>query len=115
MSVQCVGGIEAVEYFESLPIPQGKEELREHALNRIKYEAAKGIGVKKRIVKAVKSWHRDTYVCGRCGSGIGDAWFNYCPNCGTAILKNEYTEKKIKEKQEENHQMNIMEWLEIGE
>ncbi len=106
MAVQCVGGIEAVEYFESLPCPDGKELLREHALNRIKYEVAKGIGVRKKTVKGVKAWHKDTYACGQCGSGIGDAWFKYCPNCGTAILKNDYTEKKLKD-----HQISIEEWM----
>ena len=109
--MRCVGGLEAVEYFESLPVPEGKEELREYALNRIKYEAAKGIGVKLKTVKAVKSWHSDTKVCGRCGSGMGESWWKYCPNCGTAVLKNAYTEKVLQQKKEENHQMDIEEWL----
>ncbi len=108
MSVQCVGGMEAIDYFESLPVPEGKETLREYALNRIKYEIAKGIGVKPKIRHAIKSWHHDEHVCGRCGSGIGDAWFEYCPNCGTKILKNEYTERKVKE-----HQIDIDEWMKL--
>lgn len=114
MAVQCVGGIEAVEYFESLPCPDGKELLREHALNRIKYEVAKGIGVRKKTVKAVKSWHHDTHVCGRCGFGADAPENKYCPNCGTRYLDNDYTEKKLKAKKEENHQMDIEEWLKGG-
>lgn len=115
MAIRCVGGLEAVEYFESLPVPQGKEELREYALNRIKYEVAKGIGVERRVVKGIKAWHSDTYVCGKCGSGLGEAWHNYCPNCGTAILNNPYTIRKLKEKKEENHQIDIEEWLKRGD
>lgn len=111
MPRRCIGGLEAIKYFESLPVPQGKEEQREYALNRIKYEIAKGIGIKKRTVKAVKAWHKDTHCCGRCGTGLNEAWFDYCPKCGTAILKNEYTEKKLKEN---NHQINIAEWLDIS-
>ena len=114
MAIQCVGGLEAIEYFESLPVPEGKEELREHALNRNKYEIAKGIGVKRKVNKAIKAWHYDTYACGNCGSGLSESWFGYCPNCGTAILNNPYTEKKLKEKKEENHQMDIEEWMKLG-
>ncbi len=107
MSAQCIGGIEAVEYIESLPVPQGKEEIHEKALNRIRYEALKGIGVKVRVNKAVKPWHKDTQVCGKCGCGLGEAWFEYCPSCGTAILKNPYTEKKLGEKKKEDPAFDI--------
>lgn len=109
MAVRCVGGIEAVEYFESLPVPEGQAELHEHALNRIRYEAAKGIGAKPKVHKAIYRSFHDTETCGRCGCGIGDAWFKYCPSCGTAILRNPVTVKRLEE-----HQISIDEWMERG-
>jgi predicted RNA-binding Zn-ribbon protein involved in translation (DUF1610 family) len=114
MAERCIGGIEAVQFFESLPVPEGQEETRLYALNRIKYEAAKGIGVKPKVFKGIYRWHGDTQNCGNCGSGISEAWFNYCPNCGTAILKNDYTEKRVKEIAEQK-QMNFEDWLNIIE
>jgi hypothetical protein len=46
------------------------------------------------------------------GGQRADALENkYCPNCGTRYLDNDYTEKKLKVKKEENHQMDIEEWL----
>jgi ribosomal protein L37E len=110
MAERCIGGMEAVEYWESLQVPPGKEDIRDWALNRIKYETAKGIGVKKRTIKAVKRWHHDIQVCRRCGSAAGEAHFKYCPECGTRYLNNSYTEQRIKEKQ-----MDISEWLRICE
>lgn len=113
MSAQCIGGMDAVEFFDSLKdrITDKERDTYEKAMNRIKYEAAKGIGVRKKTVKAVKSWHHDTHVCGRCGFGADAPENKYCPNCGTRYLDNDYTEKKLKTKKEENHQMDIEEWL----
>ena len=67
----CIGGVEAVEFFEKLEdrITPEEKETYQRAMNRIRYETAKGIGVKKRVVKAVKSWHTDKKVCGKCGFG----------------------------------------------
>ena len=110
MAERCIGGLEAVQFFESLPVPEGQEDTFRYALNRIRYEVAKGIGVKLKVNKAIYKWHGDTKSCGRCGSGITEAWANYCQNCGTAILKNDYTERKLKERQ-----MNIDDWLKIME
>ena len=107
---RCIGGLEAVEYFESLPIPSGQENLRDWALNRIKYECAKGIGIKLKVTPPPKKGFHEVRQCGKCGTGIYEAQFHYCPNCGTAILKNEYTAKKIKEF-EEVHQMSLEEWM----
>lgn len=104
----CVGGIEAIEFYESLHdrIESNEQEMYERALNRFKYEIAKGIGKKIRTIKAVRAWHHDTYVCGKCGFGANEAGYSYCPNCGTAYLRNPVTEEKI-----ENHQVNIDEWI----
>ena len=57
----CCSGIEAIEFMEMLPdvIDEDSKtdefcEDFEKALNRFRYEVAKGIGIKKKIVKAVK-------------------------------------------------------------
>lgn len=100
MSAMCVGGVQAVEFFESLRdrISEDEKELYEKALNRIRYEAAKGIGAKRRTIKAIKAWHSDQKVCGKCGFGAGEPNAHYCPNCGTAYLDNPYTIKCLEEK-----------------
>ncbi len=113
MSGTCVSGMDAVAYFESLPVPAGKEDLRERALNRIKYEAAKGIGVKKKVIKAIKSWHSDKKVCGHCGFGADEPHYHYCPNCGTAYLDNPYTEKELNKLKEKDPTMDKDSWLAI--
>ena len=106
----CIGGLEAVEYFESLPVPSGKENLRDQALNRIKYECAKGIGKKLKITPPPKPGYHETRVCGHCGYGCYEPQHRFCPMCGTAILKNEHTEKKVKAF-EEVHQVSLEEWM----
>ncbi len=95
--LRCVGGLEALKYFSSLPVPEGKEELHQYSLNRIRYEIAKGIGVKKNVIPAPKKgWHRQE-TCGKCGFGAGEAHFKYCPNCGTKYLDNPYTERLLRD------------------
>lgn len=96
----CIGGVEAVEFFEKFEdrVPEKEKDIYHRAMNRIRYEAAKGIGVKKRVIKAVKPWHSDKKVCGKCGFGADESHYHYCPNCGTAYLDNPYTEKRLKEK-----------------
>ncbi len=87
MSDICVGGKEAIEYFESLPVPEGKEELRDRSLNRIKYEVNKGLGVPLKIIPAPKKGWREVKNCGNCGCECGEAWFEYCPKCGYRIRR----------------------------
>jgi hypothetical protein len=91
---KCCGALDAIEFFESLPVVIDEEskdtefcDKYEAALNRFRYEAAKGIGCKIRILKAVKSWHHDTYSCGHCGAGVTEANWKYCPTCGTKIIR----------------------------
>ena len=116
MNGTCMGGLDAVTFFESIAglIPEHDHDRYERAMNRIRYEAAKGIGVKLKTNKAVYKWHHDTHVCGHCGCGLGEAWFQYCPNCGTAILRNPYTEKIVKE-YEANHQITLEELIAGGD
>ena len=107
----CIGGIAAVEYFESIKdrIPDSERETYQRAMNRIRYEAAKGIGAKKRVIKAIKPWHSDKKVCGHCGFGADEPHYHYCPNCGTAYLDNPYTEKIMQSKGFPNE-----EWMKTG-
>ena len=100
MSNQCIGSVQAVEFFESLRprIKDAELDYYEKAMNRIRYEAGKEIGVKKRVIKGVRSWHRDTKVCGNCGFGANEPHYHYCPDCGTAYLDNSYTEKQLEKK-----------------
>ena len=60
----CCGGMEAIDFMESLPdvIPEKVKtndfcEEYEKALNRFRYEVAKGIGKKKKVNKAVVRGH----------------------------------------------------------
>ena len=106
----CVGGIEAIEFYESLSdrIEKNERELYERAKNRFKYEVAKGIGKPKRTIKAVKAWHKDFKVCGNCGSSATSAEYHYCPICGMKFLENPVTKEKV-----EAHQISIDEWMGI--
>lgn len=112
----CCSGLDAIELFEMLPdvIPEEAKTPQfcleyEHALNRIRYECYKGIGKPRKINKAVKPWHKDSFTCGVCGFGAGEPHYKFCPNCGTHYLDNPYTQKGI-----ESHQMSIDEWLGIS-
>ncbi len=87
---KCCGGIEAIEFMESLAdiIDEDAKteefcEKYEAALNRFRYEAAKGIGAKKKIIKAENKRHHDFEYCGKCGYCAGEPSHKYCPNCGT--------------------------------
>ena len=90
---KCCNGIDAVEFMESLAeiIPEDEKtdefcEEYEQALNRFRYEVAKGIGKKKKVVKAVYRGHHDLQYCRKCGFGADEPSWKYCPNCGTAYL-----------------------------
>lgn len=83
----------AVEFFESLAeiIPEDDRtdefcEEYEQALNRFRYEASKGVGRKKKVIKAVCRGHHDLMYCGKCGFGANDPGWKFCPNCGTRYL-----------------------------
>lgn len=43
-----------------------------------------------KVIKAVYRGHQDRFVCRRCGAGITEAHWHYCPNCGQAILHYSY-------------------------
>lgn len=90
---KCCGGIEAIEFMESLADVIDEDvrtdefcEEYEAALNRFRYEVAKEVGRKKKIIKAVKSHISNFEYCGKCGFGAGEPSHKYCPNCGTRYL-----------------------------
>ena len=68
---KCCGGIEAIEFMESLADIMDEDvkteefcEEYEAALNRFRYEVAKNIGAKKKIIKA-KNKRYESKVSGR--------------------------------------------------
>lgn len=103
--MSCIGGLDAVEYFEQF---NDGSEMFERAMNRLKYEVAKGIGKKVKHMPAPKPGYHETNTCGECGY-VASAHHSYCPNCGTKHLRNPYTEQVIQE-----HQVSIEEWLSYG-
>ena len=103
--MRCIGGLDAVEYFQQFN--DGSEKF-EYAMNRVKYEVAKGVGKKIKHANAPKAGWHDINNCGECGYPANNCQ-NYCPNCGTRYLKNQYTEQVIQE-----HQVSIEEWLGYG-
>lgn len=91
---KCCDAITAVEFFESLaeiiPEDNRKDDFcdeYEQALNRFRYEAAKDIGAKKRIVKAAYKHHHDLMYCGKCGFCANEPSYTFCPNCGTRYIR----------------------------
>lgn len=89
---KCCGGIEAIEFMESLADIIGEDVRTEEfcnkygeALNRFRYEVAKGIGKSKKVTKAKKGYH-DTILCGHCGFDASNTAYKYCPNCGTRYI-----------------------------
>lgn len=105
MSERCIGGIDAVEFFQQFD--DGSEKFQ-YAMNRIKYEVAKGIGKKVKHMPPPKPGYHETNTCGECGY-VASVHHSYCPNCGTKHLRNPYTEQVIQE-----HQVSIEEWLSYG-
>lgn len=90
----CCSGIEAIDFFESLADVFDEEikteefcEEYDKSLNRFRYEVEKGIGTKKKIVKAVQKGFHDFQYCGKCGSGASEPSWKYCPNCGTRYVE----------------------------
>ena len=110
-----IGALDTVDFFENLTDRITKEEAEtfEKAMNRLRYMAAKDVGVEKKVTRAVKAWHSDFYRCGNCGAGA-QAAAKYCYNCGTYYLDNDYSKRRT-EKWEKNHQMTIAELIREGE
>ena len=89
----CCNGIKAIEFMESLAEVidddvKTEEFCKEYeaALNRFRFEVAKGIGQKKRIVKAKSKSYHDFLYCGKCGFSADEPSYKYCPNCGTMYI-----------------------------
>ena len=89
---KCCSGIKAVEFMEELAdvIPEEVRteefcEAYEAALNRFRYEVAKGIGKKRKVTKAKKRYLSDFISCGSCGHVASPGW-KFCPNCGTMYI-----------------------------
>ena len=90
---KCCSGTEAIAFMESLADVIDKDyktdefyEQYEKSLNRFRYEVGKGIGAKKKIIKAIHRGYHDLQYCGKCGFGANEPSYKYCPNCGTAYI-----------------------------
>lgn len=87
---KCCSGIDAIEFMEHLAdifdedtkTPEFCEEYEE-ALNRFRHEVAKGVGVKKSVVKARNKGYHDFESCGKCGFTANNPNYEFCPKCGT--------------------------------
>lgn len=90
---KCCGGIQAIEFMESFADIMDEDvkteefcEEYEAALNRFRYEVAKNIGTKKKIIKARNKIYNDFEYCGKCGFTANGVVWKYCPNCGTRYI-----------------------------
>ena len=90
----CVSGLQAIEILEHLQkeIEHGKVINKKmlpdlmKAINRVRYEVAKGEGKKVKEIKPIYRGYKTQYICSKCGSGVPEAHWRFCPNCGTKIL-----------------------------
>lgn len=39
-----------------------------------------------KVLDPPKKGYRTTYSCRRCGAGVSEAHWHYCPNCGQTIM-----------------------------
>lgn len=88
MGGRCVGGVDAVEFFERLadifPAEIKTEEFcneYEYALNRFRYEVQKSVPIAPKAHNGRFTY----YTCGKCGSGVDRPIGRYCQKCGRAI------------------------------
>lgn len=87
MGGRCIGGLDAVAFFEALPdsIPDAVKTEQfcneyEWALNRLRAEVRKSIPIAPKVRKG-------RFIdcnCGHCGYGV-DVNNKFCPKCGQAV------------------------------
>lgn len=80
MMVGCENAIKWVQNLKGV-----KEDNKNRVVNRMRYEFAKDIPVKPKFYKGKYGHKYDSYACGNCGSGLPEAWWQFCPNCGFRI------------------------------
>lgn len=85
--------------------------IRDRVLARMAYEFDKSIPVKPTLHKGIYGHKYDTYSCGNCGAGINEAFYQYCPNCGFAIAKEKWQEKK----REDFIQLTLDDFMKVGD
>lgn len=92
----CMGGVDAVEFFESVPDmfseAQKTEEFceeYERALNRVRYEVGQSVAVAPKVQKAQYKKYSDFYNCGKCGYSLHSDTDKFCPHCGKRTGWNE--------------------------
>lgn len=84
---RCIGGLDAVAFFEALPdsIPDAVKTEQfcneyEWALNRLRAEVQKSVPIAPKAHKG----NFTNYTCGQCGYGV-DVNNKFCPQCGQAV------------------------------
>ncbi len=64
--------------------------IQERVVRRMRYEFKKDIPVKPVFHKGKYGAKYDNFTCGKCGCGLSEAWYKFCPNCGYIIGTREY-------------------------
>ncbi len=80
---RMIGFDQAIKWAEGQP----DSTVKEFALNRMRYERDKARPVPPVFHKGVYGKKYDSWTCGNCGSGVSEAWWEWCPRCGFAIGK----------------------------
>ena len=80
---RMIGFDQAITWAEGQP----DSTVKEFALNRMRYERDKAKPVPPVFHKGVYGKKYDSWTCGNCGSGVSEAWWEWCPRCGFAIGK----------------------------
>ena len=78
---------------------------------KVLYILAKDVPVEPRFNKGKYGSKYDSYSCGRCGFGISEIVYKYCPNCGQRITDAYLGRRKTKKEQTKYHQMNVFDLL----
>ena len=78
-----VGCDSAITWVENLK--DVDNNIKERVLRRMRYEFQKDIPVRPKFHKGKYGAKYDSYTCGKCGFGINEVVYKFCPNCGYAI------------------------------
>lgn len=87
------------------------ESTRDTLNAKVLYILAKDVPCEPKFYPGRYGHKYDSYTCGRCGAGISEAYWKYCPNCGQRINDAYLGRRKTKEEQRKYHQINVFDLL----